>query len=143
MSIFSDRLVALRSIHKKSHNEIAEYLNITRGAYTHYERGRREPDFDTLCRLADYFSVTPNYLLGFSEQEHLYSISNEEQCLLSRVRELPSQYQKVIYAVIQIALEDTTSTTPPQLIATDGSQYAKDTSYLVLHETPQKIKPDK
>ena len=58
------RLTLLRKERDKTQEDIATVIGITRPAYTAYESGRRHPDYDTLVRLAEYYSVTTDYLLG-------------------------------------------------------------------------------
>jgi len=43
---------------------MADMLGITRQAYSNYEAGKREPDHNTLRRLADFFMISIDYLLG-------------------------------------------------------------------------------
>lgn len=45
---------------------MAKSLNISRVAYTNYELGNREPDFDTVMRISKILGVTVDYLLGNS-----------------------------------------------------------------------------
>lgn len=54
----------VRLLKKLTQQEVANALNISVQAYSHYETGRREPDFNTLTRLANFFNVTTDYLLG-------------------------------------------------------------------------------
>lgn len=42
-------------------------LGISRSAVSMYENGNREPDFETLEKIADFFNVDMNYLLGHTE----------------------------------------------------------------------------
>lgn len=58
------RLKELRNNKGLSQAAIAERFGITQQAYANYERGTRQPDYDTLKKLADYFNVTTDYLLG-------------------------------------------------------------------------------
>lgn len=58
------RLKEIRTEKEKTQQEIANYLGITRPAYTAYESGNRQPDYETLQRLADFFNVTTDFLLG-------------------------------------------------------------------------------
>ncbi len=58
------KLKELRNIRKVSQEDVANYLGITQQAYANYERGARKPDPDTLSKLADYFDVSVDYLLG-------------------------------------------------------------------------------
>jgi transcriptional regulator with XRE-family HTH domain len=60
----ANRLSKLRKENKKTQQQVADYLKITRPAYTAYEGGNRQPDYDTLQKLADYFNTTTDYLLG-------------------------------------------------------------------------------
>lgn len=58
------RLSVLRGT--KTQQEVADALGISRARYAHYESGRNEPDLETLIRLADYFHVRVDDLLGRS-----------------------------------------------------------------------------
>lgn len=62
--MLAQRLLYLRQKNKKTQAEIASLLGITRQAYGYYEKGEREPDMESLGKLADYFEVTVDYLLG-------------------------------------------------------------------------------
>ena len=58
------QLKDVRSATKHTQAEVATYLGISQQAYANYENRRREPDLKTVDRLADYFGVTVDYLLG-------------------------------------------------------------------------------
>ncbi len=62
-----DMLRELRKKNDKTQKELADFLGITRPAYTAYESGARQPDYETLKKLADYFGVTTDSLLGRNE----------------------------------------------------------------------------
>ncbi len=60
-------MIALRSLREErgySQKEIASALNVATSTYNQWETGKREPDYETLRRIADYFHVTTDYLLG-------------------------------------------------------------------------------
>ncbi len=44
--------------------EIANFLHVTIGTISNYENGVHNPDVETLCKLAEYFEVSVDYLLG-------------------------------------------------------------------------------
>jgi transcriptional regulator with XRE-family HTH domain len=44
--------------------ELARELNITSQSLSQYELGRRTPDIDMINKLADFFNVSVDYLLG-------------------------------------------------------------------------------
>lgn len=59
----------LRSVRKSdsrklTQQDIADWLGIERSTYGKYETGDSEPNFDTICRLADFFDVSVEYLMG-------------------------------------------------------------------------------
>ena len=62
--MLSERLHLLRTEKKRTQQQVADYLGITRPAYTAYEKGNRSPDYDLLVKLANYFDVSTDYLLG-------------------------------------------------------------------------------
>ena len=57
-------LVNARKAKGKTQREVADYLGISRQAYSNYEAGKREPDFETLLKLGEYFDCSVDYLLG-------------------------------------------------------------------------------
>jgi transcriptional regulator with XRE-family HTH domain len=64
--MFSQRLKKLRNERQLFQKDLADFLGITTSAYGFYEQGKRQPDQDTLNKLADYFNVSTDYLLGRS-----------------------------------------------------------------------------
>ena len=67
MSIFSDRLRECRKNVNKTQREVACDLGITEIGYQNYELCKNEPKLGMLNKLADYFSVTIDYLAGRSD----------------------------------------------------------------------------
>jgi len=63
-TLLAERLVKLRRKYNYTQQRLADFLGITRPAYTAYERGTRQPDYETLLKLADYYDVSIDYLLG-------------------------------------------------------------------------------
>ncbi len=61
---FKDRLKALRISRGLTQEELSSKLSISRSAIGMYEKGNRQPDFDTLELIADFFNVDIDYLLG-------------------------------------------------------------------------------
>lgn len=63
---FADRLKHLREKHKPKiyQKELADAIGVSRQAITMWETGQRIPDTVTLKKLADFFNVTTDYLLG-------------------------------------------------------------------------------
>ncbi|MCI8909740.1 MAG: helix-turn-helix transcriptional regulator [Oscillibacter sp.] len=68
MKIFGLRLKELRKEKKKKQNELAEYLGVSLRTYQYYESATHYPDVPGLLKLADFFEVSIDYLLGRSDQ---------------------------------------------------------------------------
>ena len=58
-------LIKLKSLTQK---KVANDLDLSVQRFNFYVNGKREPDFVTICRLADYFGVTTDYLLGRTDE---------------------------------------------------------------------------
>lgn len=66
---FGERLKQLRG--KRTQEEVATGIGISRPRYSHFENNRNEPDLDLIQKIADYYKVTTDYLLGRSEDTRL------------------------------------------------------------------------
>lgn len=62
--MFAERLSYLRSKKKKTQQEMADAIGVTRPAYTAYESGNRKPDYETLNKIVDVLNTNADYLLG-------------------------------------------------------------------------------
>lgn len=65
--MLGDRLKKLRSTQNLSQQELADKLNISRGTYAHYEINKRQPDYNTLKKISDFFNVSIDYLITGNE----------------------------------------------------------------------------
>ncbi len=70
MMLFGGRIATLRDKYELTQAELAEKLGISRAALSHYEKNRREPDVQILTKIADYFHVTVDYLIGRTNLPH-------------------------------------------------------------------------
>jgi len=67
MSIFANRLKECRMKIGKTQREVSNDLEITERGYQNYELGSREPNHETTIKLADYYDVSVDYLIGRSD----------------------------------------------------------------------------
>lgn len=65
--VFFVRLKELRKKKGISQLRLATELNTTQNTISRYETGEREPGIDELIKIADYFNVSGDYLLGRTE----------------------------------------------------------------------------
>ncbi len=64
---YQRRLRDLREDHDKTQQDIADILGTSQTMYARYERGANELPLRHLLKLADYYGVSADYLLGRSD----------------------------------------------------------------------------
>ncbi len=64
------RIAQLRRARHLTQEEFSSKLGITRAALSHYENNRREPDYETIEAIAEYFQVSIDYILGRTNDPH-------------------------------------------------------------------------
>lgn len=83
MTSYNERLRELRSKKGLSQQELSNRLGFNRATYARYETGNTQPDFDTLQKLADFFDVSTDYILGrtntLSSSDRVNSFDEKEQ----------------------------------------------------------------
>lgn len=62
----------LRKTFGFTQKDFAKIINVSDSSLAHYEQGISFPSIDTLIRIADYFHVNVDYLLGRSENRPEY-----------------------------------------------------------------------
>ena len=110
---FKDRLRELRTSRGLTQDDFAKATGLTRSAISMYESGKREPNFEVLEMIADFFNVDMNYLLGKNESSTYYlnpetaRIAQEikdtpgQRILFDAARDLSPEDIKVVMAVIE------------------------------------------
>lgn len=64
MKTYGERISELREKRQLTQEELAKQLSISRASLSHYEKNRRVPDYEVLLKIADFFNVTVDYLIG-------------------------------------------------------------------------------
>lgn len=93
MGNFKEMLQYLRKRNNLSQNELAQKLGLAASTIGMYETGKREPNFETLEVIADYFNVDMNFLLGRPPQEEP---TFNEQSLIKKYRLLSNREQAAV-----------------------------------------------
>ena len=52
-----------------SQAELSRRIGVSRQTFNNYELGKREADYETLIKFADYFDVSLDYLLGRTDKK--------------------------------------------------------------------------
>lgn len=66
MITLSERLIKLKETNNLLQKDIAKSVGLSLRSYQRYEYGEREPTASIIIKLADYFNVSTDYLLGRS-----------------------------------------------------------------------------
>jgi len=66
MSVFSDKLKELRKKTGKRQTALAELLGVAPRIVRFYESGQFEPNIERIIKIADFYDVSTDYLLGRS-----------------------------------------------------------------------------
>lgn len=111
-NIITTRLRELRDQIGVNQDVVAEACDISRVALTRYENGQRVPRAQIAARLADYYGVSVDYLLG-REDTHAPVPAQEkapaktrDDLILERAREMnKEQLQALLSKIIEIAME--------------------------------------
>lgn len=91
MLMLKDRLILLRKEKGYSQYEAAERLGFSRGKLANYEQGTRQPDYDTLEIIADFYDVSTDYLLGRTDNPS-FSQEEKQEDSLEQINKLLKKY---------------------------------------------------
>ncbi|MBU5227803.1 helix-turn-helix domain-containing protein [Clostridium senegalense] len=64
MSTFGERLKELRKEHRLTQQELADNFYLNKSSISRYEKNQQLPENDLLQKIADFFNVSIDYLLG-------------------------------------------------------------------------------
>lgn len=67
---FPKRLTEVRKEQKKTQDEMAVLMDISRPSYTQYETGVSFPKFENLMKIAEILNVSIDYLVGLSNKKN-------------------------------------------------------------------------
>lgn len=101
------RLIALREERQLSQVEVAKALGITRSAFSMYELRQREPDMEMVRKLASYFNVTTDYLLGRVDDPRAgadESVSEEWRQVIEQCKAMGLEPDQVLRALAGLSL---------------------------------------
>lgn len=99
MANFQERLKQLRTEAGLTQNELAEKLQMSKGAIGNYESGQREPNMDTLDTIADFFNVELDYLRGRTNTRP--ELSLEEQWLVDCYRKTDDEIRTAVKSILR------------------------------------------
>lgn len=66
---YVDKLIALRQDRDLKQADIAKVLNRSRSSYANLENQRYKFNVDDIIKLCEYYNVSPEYVLGFTDEQ--------------------------------------------------------------------------
>lgn len=87
-------LKKLRQLANKTQLEVSNAIGCSYVSYSHYENGRREPDFETLKKLANYFEVTTDYLLD-ADDKIMLGINNMFRSFVKEIKKTSLSIEEI------------------------------------------------
>ena len=70
--VMYERIRNLREDRDLKQGDLAKLLNCTQACYSNYENGRRDIPTEVLTRLAEFYGVSVDYLLGLTNEKTPY-----------------------------------------------------------------------
>lgn len=111
--MIGDTLKRLRTKKGLTSEELCSKIGIKGGSYRNYERNDRKPDYDTLVKLADFYGVTTDYLLGRPDAKEpadpidkLMTVDEMEKDLLREWLSLDEASRKAFLDVLRKIVAD-------------------------------------
>lgn len=99
--LLNERIVKLRKLRNITQEELARRIRSTRSALSQYELGTRSPDYDTLKRMADYFEVSTDFLLGKDDSKKEVEIDEIKMKLLAGFDKLSDVDKEYLVGLIE------------------------------------------
>lgn len=103
-----EQLQKLRKSRNLTQEEISDIIGVKLSTYQKYERDVISPPYDTLIKIAKYYNVSTDYLLGLQEQPNPLAMLNiriNDDKFIETYSQLP-EYAKQIFVDIMIKLSE-------------------------------------
>jgi len=99
---FKDMLKSLREERGLSQDELARLTQLSKSTISMYENGNREPKFETLEVIADFFNVDMNTLLD--KKQPIMVLTQQEETHIKKYRQLDADGKEEIDDLIDVKL---------------------------------------
>lgn len=107
--MLSEKIKKLRENKNLQQKDLVDYLKIAKSTYSQYESGTRMPSLDIIMKIAEFYNVSIDYLLGHevvAEETAEYTFENKKEMI-----------KEIIGPGVEIHFEDINQVTPEQLKA--------------------------
>lgn len=123
--MISETLSEIRRGRKLTMKDVAEGIGMKPDTYRNYESGRLEPNLSTLTKIADFYGVSTDYLLGRDTSEKpaidllaaQFDMSALEQEIIKGYLDLPENMRDNLMDFLERAVRKVQSGIPTPMIA--------------------------
>lgn len=99
-----EQLQQLRKSRGLTQDDLAEILGISLSSYQKYERDAISPSYETLCKIADFYHVTTDYLLGrepATDPFDMLPLPEDQKSVMERFASFPDDVRAIILNAIK------------------------------------------
>ena len=98
-----NRLKELRSEKGLLQREVAEAIDVSRPTYNHWVNGKGEIDFKNLKKLAEFYNVTIDYILGYEPTDDPQSVYHDAMEIINKLDIKPDKFKNLTDEQIELA----------------------------------------
>lgn len=95
------KLRELRKKHKLTQAQLAQKLFMSQNCYSSYENGRTEPNIEMLCKIANFYNVSVDYLIGHENNNILGFLNDDQKAIMQMVQDLDDKNLIKVKAYIE------------------------------------------
>jgi transcriptional regulator with XRE-family HTH domain len=105
MNFIPERLISVRKSLGINKSEAARMLNLSAMGYGRYEKGEREPSYQTVSYIAQTFNTSVDYLYGYSDEMNVRTttVSEKDEPELFLLIELTRKDGKLLPRLLEYA----------------------------------------
>ena len=105
--MIGEKIKELRKNSKITQEQLGNAIGVSKMAISYFEKGKKSPGRESLKKIADYFGVTTDYLLGRSEDPELNEeedkvVSEEGKNILAIIESLPEDERKKAWEQLEM-----------------------------------------
>lgn len=100
-----ERIRSARKLKRMTQRELASKIGAAHNSVSDWENNKNKPDPDTIELICGILDITPNYILGSSED----ALSPSEKALINKYRALDSHGKEAVDTILQLEYDRVTA----------------------------------
>ncbi|MDA1652693.1 MULTISPECIES: helix-turn-helix domain-containing protein [unclassified Bacillus cereus group] len=105
--MIGEKIKELRKNSKMTQEQLGDAIGVSKMAISYFEKGKKSPGRESLEKIADYFGVTTDYLLGRSADPELNEdedkvVSKEGKNIMAIIESLPEDERKKAWEQLEM-----------------------------------------